>query len=452
MSDSSNSENIPLRPAQKCTIIPSKFKFQIGDKTTIIDQTRHNLARKTIRRKNPDPRGTIKPLWSIIQNGTIVDYTRRTITIDTHNRKNTVIRNNDRAISSEKRQIPQEPQPRLINFVACTTVGEYNRNKRKIEKFCLAEKDQAAKEARSGHPPTYEAQKPQTPLYAPGPSSTSHQQGTLTPTEDDAETPLSTNSTLDISPITTKTRPAPSPKKFTKIKSPRTSQKGTRPSIRKKATVSAAREPAKIDTLKQSYVFNLSQSSVKMNELGKLKTTRMFKEHSPGHSKPFIIAASSSAADFMVSTPTRSTVSTIAKSHPLRNIRKTKAEARMKQLNVENTIANFWPTSLIADSPQQRATKETTIIDLADKLDEPQQSPTISINPNCSSFGQDNIILSSDSQDSSPSFHTASVQSKPTRTFDSKKHTPMYCSSPTQDPVRESPEHDTSDNASIVEA
>ena len=125
----------------------------------------------------------------------------------------------------------------------------------------------------------------------------------------------------------------------------------------------------------------------------------------------------------MVSSPTRSTVSTIAKSPLLRNIRKTKAEATAKKLNVENTIANFWPTSPIADSSQQPATKKTTIVDLVDTSDEPQQSPTISINPNCFYFGQNIIILSSNSQDSSSSFHTASVHSAPTRTFNSKKRT-----------------------------
>ena len=87
VSDTSESDNAPLLPSQKCTIIPSKFKFQIGDKTTIIDQTRRNLARKTIRRINPEPRGTLKPLWSIIPDGTIVDYSPHTITKDTHNRK-----------------------------------------------------------------------------------------------------------------------------------------------------------------------------------------------------------------------------------------------------------------------------------------------------------------------------------------------------------------------------
>ena len=53
-SDSSDSDDAPLRAAQKGTIIPSKFKFQMGDKTTIIDQTRRNLARKTIRKKIPN--------------------------------------------------------------------------------------------------------------------------------------------------------------------------------------------------------------------------------------------------------------------------------------------------------------------------------------------------------------------------------------------------------------
>ena len=52
-SDTSESDNAPLLPPQKGSIIPSKFKFQIGDKTTFIDQTRRNLARKTIRRKKP---------------------------------------------------------------------------------------------------------------------------------------------------------------------------------------------------------------------------------------------------------------------------------------------------------------------------------------------------------------------------------------------------------------
>ena len=89
-----------------------------------------------MRRKNPEPRGTSKPQCSIIPDGTIVDHTLHTNTIDTNNRRSTVIRINDIAISTETRPKPPEPKLRLINFVACKTVGEYNRSKRKIEKFC----------------------------------------------------------------------------------------------------------------------------------------------------------------------------------------------------------------------------------------------------------------------------------------------------------------------------
>ena len=104
-----------------------------------------NLARKTIRRRVPEPRGTPKPLWSIIPDGTITNYSLHTITIDTHKRKNTVLRKNDISISKETAKI-QEPMQttilvqkteesklRLINFLACKMVGEYNRNKKKYK-------------------------------------------------------------------------------------------------------------------------------------------------------------------------------------------------------------------------------------------------------------------------------------------------------------------------------
>ena len=47
-----------------------------------------------------------------------------TITLDTDNRKNTVIRKNDLAIATEN--IPRKPdsKPRLIHMVACETAGE----------------------------------------------------------------------------------------------------------------------------------------------------------------------------------------------------------------------------------------------------------------------------------------------------------------------------------------
>ena len=73
--ETSDSDDAPVNSMNRGTIIPSKFKFQIGDRTTKIDQTRRNLERKTNRRRNPETRGTLKPLCSIIPYGTFVDYT-----------------------------------------------------------------------------------------------------------------------------------------------------------------------------------------------------------------------------------------------------------------------------------------------------------------------------------------------------------------------------------------
>ena len=96
-------------------------------------------------RKAPEPRGTLKPFWNIIPDGTITDYTPTTISIDTYNRSNTRIRKSDLAIATETYQKPtsppqpQESKPRLMHFVACKTVRKYNRNRGKIRKFCLEE-------------------------------------------------------------------------------------------------------------------------------------------------------------------------------------------------------------------------------------------------------------------------------------------------------------------------
>ena len=435
-SDTSESDNVPLFPSQKGTIIPSKFKFQIGDKTTLFDQTRRNLARKTIRRKNPEPRGTLKPLWSIIPDGTIVDYSPHTITIDIHNRKNTVIRNNDIAISSETRPVPQKPRLRLINFVACKTIGEYNRNKRKIEKFCLAEKAQLTKTSQMGQnsknsrQPERKATNEET-----RPPTKTQQQEMSTPIDDEHATNSMPSSSFNVSPILTKTTGG---KKKLNKKSPGKTKKGKRTCIRKKATVSAARRTAnteltkaKLAALKQSYAFQLSQNPVNFNELSKKPTTRVFKERSPGHTKPFIIATSSSAADFML-TPKRSTVSTIAKSPPMRNIRKSKAEATVKKLNVEKAIANISLSPSTDDSTQDLRRKNTTIIDLLDTSEDSPPQAALSINPNCTTFGQDIVILSSDSQDS---FHTASVNSAPTR--NAQHSEPMDWTPDALDPERD---------------
>ena len=134
-------------------ITPDKLSITFGDKTSVLINRRKQVARKTLMRRAPEPRGTIKPLWNIIPDGTITDYTPTTISIDTHNRANSRIRKSDLAMATETYQKPtpppqiQEPKPRLMHFVACKTVRDYNRNREKIRKFCLEEKKQLHREA-----------------------------------------------------------------------------------------------------------------------------------------------------------------------------------------------------------------------------------------------------------------------------------------------------------------
>ena len=249
--------------------------------------------------------------------------------------------------------------------MACKTVGEDNRNKRKIEKVCLAEKTQLAKTTRMGQSPKHTALQEKSNIQAsrkrkattdePGPSTKAPQQGTSTPIDDEHPPNDATNYSFNVSPILTKK--IAGQRKLMK-KSTGATQKEKRTPIRKKATVSAARRTAntkltkaKLADLKQSYAVHLSQSPVNFEELDKKTTTH--KERSPGHAKPFIIATSSSAADFMLSTPKRSTVATIAKSPPLRNIRKSKAEVTVKKLNVEKTIANISLSPTTDDSTHE---------------------------------------------------------------------------------------------------
>ena len=145
--ESDESDNVPLR---QCTssqksprkITPSELHFTIGDKTTKIIANKRNIARKTLTRKAKEPRPTLAPQLNIIPDGTITNYTPHTITIDTPLRKNTVIRKNDIAITTETK-------PRLIHTVACKTVGEYKRNKEKIRKFCLEEERNKARQQES---------------------------------------------------------------------------------------------------------------------------------------------------------------------------------------------------------------------------------------------------------------------------------------------------------------
>ena len=148
----SDSDNQPLAIKQPSTsakrkhnsptrIIPDNLSITFGNKTPFLVKSQKQVARKTIMRRSKEPRGTLKPLWNIIPDGTITNCTPHTITIDTPTRKNTVIRKNDTAIATDTRTLVRtiEAKPRLMEFVACKTVGEYKRKKEKTGKFYLDE-------------------------------------------------------------------------------------------------------------------------------------------------------------------------------------------------------------------------------------------------------------------------------------------------------------------------
>ena len=169
-SDQSTLHNIKKKAIKRKNIspikkIPNKLMITFGDKTTSITNTRKQIARKTLARKAPEPRGTLKPLWNIIPDGTITNYSPTTITLDTNTRKNTVVRKNDLAIVNETK-------PRLMHFVACKTVREYNRNQGK-KQFLLREKRQAKQSKQKGqlYRPEEPTNKNETHYHSqPGPS------------------------------------------------------------------------------------------------------------------------------------------------------------------------------------------------------------------------------------------------------------------------------------------
>ena len=110
-SDTDDSENAPLLSHKRVPgkIIPDRPEISFGDKTSTVTYNRKNIARKALARKVPEPRGTLKPQWNIIPDGTITIYSSRTITLDTDNRKYMVIRKNDLAIATETK--PRDPEP-----------------------------------------------------------------------------------------------------------------------------------------------------------------------------------------------------------------------------------------------------------------------------------------------------------------------------------------------------
>ena len=90
--ESDKSEKAPLLSPTRTPgkIIPSKLENTFGDKTSTVIYSKKQVARKTIARKAPEPRGTLKPQCNIIEIGTITNYSSHTLTLDKNNRKNTV--------------------------------------------------------------------------------------------------------------------------------------------------------------------------------------------------------------------------------------------------------------------------------------------------------------------------------------------------------------------------
>ena len=140
----------------------------------------------------------------------------------------------------------------------------------------------------------------------------------------------------------------------------------------------------------------------------------------------------------MSTTTTKRTVSEIAKLPPLRNIRKTSAEATVKKFHIENTLAQL-------HSPP--AVHETTVIDLVDTSDDIQQQPQLTVDPNCGSFGQAIVILSSDSQESNTSCRTASIHSFPSWDNTPAQMSPMNLSPPISSNNPDTSEHSLGDRA-----
>ena len=172
------------------------------------------------------------------------------------------------------------------------------------------------------------------------------------------------------------------------------------PKQTKQATAQKKLTKAKLAALRQSQVCatrqrtNLDLSQIKSPKVRKFKV----KAKTP-YKKDHIIVSSSSPTDFMILPITQSNpnIITISRSPNSPNPRKRSADHTVRKLHVENMLTNL-PITPTNDEPE--------IVDLIESSDNPTR-PEISIQPPSTDFGQSCIILSSDSQDSVMSFHTA---------------------------------------------
>ena len=73
----------------------------VGDTPTTITNTKKTGSTKTLTRRTPEQRATLKPLWNIIPNSIITNYSPTSIILYTNTRRDTVIRKNDLAVITE---------------------------------------------------------------------------------------------------------------------------------------------------------------------------------------------------------------------------------------------------------------------------------------------------------------------------------------------------------------
>ena len=102
---------------------------------------KNQVALKTKMCRAEEFRVTLKRMWIIIPGRKITNYSPNTITVDTPKKKDAKIRKSDIAIATEN----IEKKPRLIESVACKTMGKYNRNRAKIRKFYFDEQKEKEK-------------------------------------------------------------------------------------------------------------------------------------------------------------------------------------------------------------------------------------------------------------------------------------------------------------------
>ena len=227
---------------------------------------------------------------------------------------------------------------RLRNFVACKTVGEYNRNRKKIEKFCFEEKRK-----RKAEEMTQDARNKQSAPTAPASTTDIHghlRAPTAHSTPVDIPGPSRPPTTYSITPSKQPAGKLPirKPKKATTKRS--TPKKPIKHS--KQSTAQKKLTKAKLAALRQSQDFATKQrTKVNWSKVNSPHLKKFNVKASTPYNKGRIIVTSSSPTDFMSPPTTQSNpiMDTIPKSPTRPNPRKGSADHTVRKLHVENMLS-----------------------------------------------------------------------------------------------------------------